>query len=162
MAELRRSTDKPASELRKSTDKATTDKPAAELRRSAERPSINVAIVGSRDYHNGAVVFNYVDDKLKKYAGHKITIVSGGAQGVDRIAEDYAAIRGYDLHVIKPNYEGTMPGSPQARARPLQRNSDIVAMAHIIIAFPTETSRGTFDTISKARRAGKEPFVCNV
>jgi uncharacterized NAD-dependent epimerase/dehydratase family protein len=102
-----------------------------------------VAIVGSRDYLHRDWVENYVNA-----LPDGTTVVSGGAPGVDRWAEYAAAQRGLKVWVERADWE--MYGGA---AGPI-RNTALVALADRLVAFWDGKSRGTADTIRKARAAG--------
>jgi len=108
-----------------------------------------VAIVGSRSYTNYDVIESIVDGLNFSIK----CIVSGGARGVDTLAERYAQRKGIPCHVFTPNWDqfGKRAG--------VMRNTDIVASADVVVAFPTKDSKGTFDTINKARKKGIQVHV---
>lgn len=79
-------------------------------------------------------------------------VVSGGAHGVDRIAAESARLRG--LVVVEH-----LPDWSKGRGAGMTRNTTIVEDATEVHAFPSSWSRGTWDTIEKAQRAGKLAMV---
>jgi predicted Rossmann fold nucleotide-binding protein DprA/Smf involved in DNA uptake len=85
-----------------------------------------------------------------------IEIVSGGADGIDALAAVIA--RAWDILLIehRPNYVR------YGKRAPLERNTLIVADADEVHAWPAPWSRGTWDTIRKARAAGKPCVVHEV
>ena len=102
-----------------------------------------VGIVGYRDYHD----FNFVEDEILCWEldNRDIDIVvSGGANGVDKLAEKFAEKYNIKKVVYPANWEKY--GSPMAAKI---RNSQIVDNIDYLIAFPSRKSRGTFDTINK-------------
>ena len=76
-------------------------------------------------------------------------IVSGGAAGVDRIAEDYAHRHELSVLVYHPDWQA------HGKAAGAKRNQQIVDRADRVIAFWDGKSKGTKITIDMARRAGK-------
>jgi hypothetical protein len=84
------------------------------------------------------------------------TIVSGGARGVDTLAENFARQRGLKTIIHYPDYKR------YGRRAPLVRNSLIVEDADQVIAFWDGVSRGTHDTIKKAERKGKPVLIVSV
>ena len=55
-------------------------------------------------------------------------IISGGAKGVDTIAEQYADSHGIEKLIIKPQYEKF------GRAAPIKRNEEMVELADTVLA----------------------------
>ena len=82
-------------------------------------------------------------------------IVSGGAKGADALAERYARENIIPMDVNPPNFKF-------GRSAFFIRNQEIVDTSDHIIAFPTGDSRGTYNTISKARKAGKPITVIEI
>ena len=103
---------------------------------------IRIAIVGSRDYPDLQAVRDYVSGLPKD-----TLIVSGGARGVDSTAETTARAEGLQVMSIRPNWS-------EGRGAGLARNTHIVENADAVVAFWDGVSRGTADTIAKARAKG--------
>jgi hypothetical protein len=103
-----------------------------------------VAIVGSRTFAYPEKVREYV-----RSLPPGTIVVSGGAKGVDTIAEKEAIRCGLEIEIYyaKWNKHGKMAG--------YIRNTDIVEAADHIVAFWDGESTGTRDTISKTLRAKK-------
>lgn len=103
-----------------------------------------VAIVGSRKFKRLATVKEYVESLPLD-----TIIVSGGALGVDEVAETTAIAKGMTSKIFKPNWKkfGLAAG-------PI-RNAQIVEEADEIVAFWDGESKGTANTIKLARQAGK-------
>lgn len=109
---------------------------------------MKIAIVGSRKFQP----IDLVDDVVELVG--PCTVVSGGAHGVDKRAEMIARELKYpEPVVIKPDWKthGKKAGH--------LRNSDIVDAADIVVAFWDGSSRGTNDSIRKAKRAKKPLLV---
>lgn len=106
---------------------------------------MRVAIVGSR---------NLVSVEIEKYLPTNITeIITGGANGIDTLAESYADFHGIPKIIIKPDYK------KYGRKAPLMRNKTIVELADKIIAIWNGKSTGTLFTINYARKLGKDVEV---
>ena len=108
---------------------------------------MKIAIIGSR---------NVTVSDIDRYISNNEEIVSGGAAGVDRCAEEYAKANGLKLTVFLPKYE------LYGRAAPIIRNKEIVDYADKIIAFWDGNSRGTLSVIKYAQKIGKpcEVVLC--
>ena len=78
------------------------------------------------------------------------TIISGGAKGIDTLAEQYAEQNGLKKIIIKPEYE------KYGKVAPLKRNDQIADYADEVIAFWDGESRGTMYTVKQFQRLGKK------
>lgn len=77
------------------------------------------------------------------------TIISGGAGGVDTLAEQYADTHRLSKYIIRPRYE------LYGRAAPLKRNEEMVDIADAVLVIWDGVSRGTQHTIKYAKNKGK-------
>ena len=109
---------------------------------------VRVAIVGSREYPDWHQVYQYVET-LPADA----VVISGGARGVDRVAVEYARRRRLITEVYPADWE------THGKSAGFIRNQTIVERADQIVAFWDGTSKGTADTIRRARAAGKPIMV---
>lgn len=110
---------------------------------------MNVAIVGSRKYKPLDNVGFFV-----RQLDQSITIVSGGARGVDYEAERAAIQTGKETLIFPvnaPDDATTQEYGIYAK----ERNSQIVNASDLVVAFWNGFSGGTADSIGKARVAGK-------
>lgn len=110
-----------------------------------------VAVVGSRDYPEIDFVRYWVWTMRPFIA----VLISGGAGGVDLAAED--AGLDYGLDVVSRPADWDRYG----RAAGPVRNTQVVRIADDVVAFWDGVSRGTADTIGKARDASKLRAVYN-
>lgn len=105
---------------------------------------MRVAIVGSR----GITSYEALTDALTN-APHPWMddpeLVSGGADGVDTLAERYARENDVPIDVIEPDYSDWSGEHPAK-----QRNTEIVEESDVVIALWDGRSNGTRDTINKA------------
>ena len=72
---------------------------------------------------------------------------------MDSIAEKYAENNKYTFVEFPAHWDAY-----GKNAGPL-RNTEIVKYSDVILAFPSQKSRGTLDTISKAKQYGKQLHV---
>ena len=99
---------------------------------------MKVAIIGSRSIKSA--------DISKRIPPDTTLIISGGAVGIDTLAEQYADAKGIEKLILYPNYE------LYGRSAPLIRDRLIVDHADLVIAFWDGESRGTEYTISYAKK----------
>lgn len=109
---------------------------------------IVLAVVGSRDCKDKARVFQEIDGWCAAN-GTPGRIVSGGANGVDTLAEAYAREHSIALTVFAADWK------QHGKAAGPIRNSLIVAECTHVLALPSPSSTGTLDTIRKAQHAAK-------
>lgn len=102
---------------------------------------MKVAVIGSRSIKNADI-----SEYIPKEATH---IITGGAIGVDKLAEREARKRGISLTVYKPDYEN------HGKSAPLIRNRKIAEECDMLVAFWDGRSRGTVFTWRYARSKGK-------
>ena len=106
--------------------------------------SNRIAIVGSRGYSNLEAVRRFV-----RSLPRDAIVISGGAPGVDRAAEREAKKLGLALIVYRAEWEKL------GRGAGIIRNGTIVESCDRVVAFWDGESRGTANTIARARRLGK-------
>lgn len=108
---------------------------------------MKVAVIGSRTISN-------ID--IERFIPKGITLlITGGATGVDTIAEKYADRKKIKKQIIRPDYER------YGKRAPLMRDKLIVENADIVIAIWDGTSGGTNYTVKYAERIGK-PFELHI
>lgn len=110
---------------------------------------MRLAVVGSRDYPEpGLPVLAYIralQEKLRPFG--ELSIVSGGARGVDHAAWEAANKLGLDIVELKPDWERF------GRSAGFKRNEDIIRNADQVVAFWDGESRGTKHSIDLALKA---------
>lgn len=108
---------------------------------------MKIAIIGSRSFTDFDLVRRTVD------LTGVTEIISGGARGADALAERLALESGIKLTVFHADWKNL-----GFRAGYI-RNSLIVDVADVIIAYWDGSSTGTLDSIKKARKTGKPCIV---
>lgn len=101
---------------------------------------MKIAIIGSR---------NLRIDISKYIPEETMEIISGGARGIDSLAEAYAEEMNISKNIIKPDYK------KYGKAAPLKRNESIVDVSDLVIALWDGKSRGTKYVIDYAHKVGK-------
>jgi YspA, cpYpsA-related SLOG family len=111
---------------------------------------MKTAIIGSRN------IQNY--DLLKQVVkGLPITaVISGGAAGVDKMAEQYAHENNLPLTVLPADW------ASYGKKAGMIRNAEIVKQAEQVIAIWDGQSRGTAATINMAKKAKKPLKIAKI
>ncbi len=95
-----------------------------------------VAVIGSR---------SITEADLAKYIPCEATcLISGGAEGVDALAEAYALSHGLPIRILRPNY------ALYGKHAPLLRDKQIVECADLVVAVWDGVSKGTAFTVDYA------------
>lgn len=115
---------------------------------------MKVGIVGSRSFNDYWAVYNFIDMRLD--LEDIDLIVSGGAEGVDTLAQKYAQENEIPILIYYPKWKKFDKG-----AGPI-RNEKIVKMSDIIFAFWDGKSPGTKSTISWAKKYSIECLIYNI
>lgn len=84
------------------------------------------------------------------------TIISGGASGVDTLAEIYADKHRLSKYIIRPRYD------LYKRAAPLKRNDEMIDMADAVLIIWDGKSKGTEHSIRYAQKMKKSLTVIEV
>ena len=87
---------------------------------------------------------------LSPYISDEVdTIISGGAAGIDALAEQYADKNKLSKYILRPHY------GRFGRSAPLRRNKEMVDMADAVLIVWDGKSKGTKYTISYAEKTQK-------
>ena len=102
---------------------------------------MKLLIVGSRSIK---------DFDLSPYISAEVdTIISGGAEGIDRLAEQYADGHRLSKYILRPSY------NLYGRSAPLRRNEEMVRIADAVLIIWDGHSRGTQHTLRYAKKMNK-------
>ena len=94
---------------------------------------------------------NITDIDLSKYIPPSTTlIISGGAAGIDTLAEQYADKHRISKLILRPNYNLYKKGAP------LKRNDVMADICDTALIFWDGKSKGTKHTIDYLKKTGKE------
>ena len=102
---------------------------------------MKLLVVGSRsitDFDLSAYIADDVD-----------TIISGGANGIDSLAEKYADEKRISKYIVRPRYD------LYGRAAPIKRNEVIVGMADAVLIIWDGKSKGTKYTLKYSEKKNK-------
>jgi predicted Rossmann fold nucleotide-binding protein DprA/Smf involved in DNA uptake len=110
---------------------------------------VRVIIAGSRSLVEAGVVA-----RAAEASGFHITqVISGGARGIDRLGEDWAASQGIPFRRFDPDWKMFKRGAGP------QRNRKMAQAADALIAIWDGRSRGTSDMIQTAKKFNLQVFV---
>ena len=109
---------------------------------------MKLLIAGSRDIENF---------ELEKYIPDDVElIISGGAKGVDTLAEKIADKRKISKLIMRPNYARYGKGAA------IIRNHKMVDIADRVVLLWNGSSRGTKQTLDYAKAQGKPVTLINL
>ena len=108
-----------------------------------------LAIVGGRDFDD----YILLRKTMGLFIFEDVEIISGGARGADSLGEKYAKDYAIPIKIFEP--EWGKYGKPAG----FIRNQTIVDNCDMVLAFWDGKSRGTADTIGKAKKAKKPTFI---
>lgn len=114
---------------------------------------MNLAVVGYRKFTNYEILRANLDDFVLRYGKPKL-VISGGCVGTDLMAIRWAQENNIETEECLPN--------THTREHFLARNTEIVRRCDILIAFLSPKSRGTWDSINKAKSQKKPIFIVNI
>src|SRR4249920_1100403 len=113
------------------------------------RDIVRVAVIGSRSITDKDYVFSVLDFYLRRLLEeNEVIVISGGALGIDAIAEQYAEEKGLKTEIYKPDYTAY-----SGKIAPIKRNQTIVDNSDYLIGITTGSS-GTASTIKMAEKKG--------
>ena len=84
------------------------------------------------------------------------TVISGGADGIDALAEQYADQHNLSKYILRPRY------ARYRRAAPLKRNEEMVDIADAVLIIWDGRSKGTQYTLKYAQKANKQIILVQV
>lgn len=109
---------------------------------------MKLLIVGSRSIENFDLT-PYVSSETSM-------IISGGATGIDELAERFADEHRLSKMIFRPQY------ARYGRAAPLKRNEEMVNAADEILVIWDGVSKGTAYTVKYAQKQGKPLRILQV
>ncbi|ARF12205.1 protein of unknown function DUF2493 [Klosneuvirus KNV1] len=109
---------------------------------------VHLGIVGYRGFTDYEKFSQLVDEYIEEIGSPEF-IISGGAKGTDTMAEKYAQDHNIQTKIFKPDWEKHGKGAG------IMRNTDIIQNSTHVIAFLSQKSIGTIDSINKAKKFNK-------
>lgn len=116
-------------------------------------------VVGSRSITD----YNYIKEKLdsiitERFADYNIIVVSGGAKGVDSLAELWANNNGFETVIMKADWNKY--GKSAGYIRNEEMHKFIASKEHrIVVAFWDGKSRGTAHNFDLAKKYNNEIII---
>ena len=114
---------------------------------------MKVAIIGSRKYKNYNVFSKCLDAFFEKIGWTPTMVYSGGAKGVDEMAEKYCVHHSIPITIHYAQWKKYGKAAGPIRNELIVKNSDI------ILAFPRKGGKGTQNAIKIAKRHAKEVYA---
>ena len=118
---------------------------------------MRVLVCGGRDFNDYNLLSSYLVELFVKslLVPEDVTIISGHARGADKLGEQFANANECKLSIFPADWEKYGKGAGHIR------NQQMIdeGKPDLVVAFPTKTSRGTYDMINKAKKAGLPVIV---
>ncbi len=113
-------------------------------------------VVGSRSLTMYSLIESYLDRLVQeKLQGFNIVVVSGGAKGVDTLAERWADNRGYNKIIMPADWE--KEGKSAGFRRNVRMHQFIAEKEHkLVIAFWDGISKGTAHNFELCKKYDNE------
>lgn len=123
---------------------------------------MKIAIVGSRSIDKAEdvfpIIFRFIEDRC---SGRSVTLISGGAKGVDSLVKKYSEQRGLDFVEFLP-YHLIDNGVEFSSRYFFARNRQLVSNADEVLAIWDGVSTGTQHAIRYAQKIGVPVMVIKV
>ncbi len=119
---------------------------------------VTLLITGCRKINDMQWIMSVVDQYLANNTD-VTAFITGNAEGVDKLATEHILNTYKDIEKlppIKPNYKIF------GKRAPLYRNTTLVTKADKVLALWCGDEGGTWDTIKKARKMGKQVLVAKL
>lgn len=117
---------------------------------------MKLIIAGGRDFNDYDLIRNEADKFISELEPSSVTIVSGGAKGVDALGEKYARGNNFKIEIFKADW------SKYGRAAGPKRNELMAQYASHLLAFWNGESKGTKSMISLAKREKLIVRTCTI
>lgn len=116
---------------------------------------MKLLICGSRNIRTYEIVRDAIRAAQKTGRFYISSVIHGGAEGVDLLAEQFCRQGRLPTKIVRPDYKW-------GKRAPLMRNEEMVNEADVVLAIWDGRSRGTDYTIQYADAQGKPLFIVTV
>ena len=125
-----------------------------------------ILVCGGRDFNNKILLHDVLDhicldrgwvlqpDDYGNYLPD-VVIIEGGAKGADRLAFDWAITNWCTVQTYKADWEAHKKAAGPIRNEKMLKEGK----PDLVVAFPTEKSKGTWHMVDIAKKAGVEVIV---
>lgn len=113
---------------------------------------MRLSIVGGRNFNDYALLASTIFNNLCPL-DFITEIISGGAKGADTLGADFAENNDIPLKIFPAEWD------KYGKSAGFIRNQTIIDNCDVVLAFWNGESKGTADTIEKAKRAKKPTFI---
>jgi len=113
---------------------------------------MKIGIVGSRTWTNAKLMARTIESYVSKHRlkWEDIILISGGAKGADKLAEEFAQWKKIAIEVYLPDWE------LHGKTAGFLRNTIIARESEFLFCFWDGKSRGCMDTVEKIKKSGKQ------
>lgn len=105
-------------------------------------------VTGGRNYADWVKVQNTLNPYFEKYA-HEMILIEGGAQGADRLAQQWARKKGIHVATVNANWDWWKDQGSIKRAGPARNLAMAMLAPDVLVAFPG--GNGTAHMVEIAR-----------
>lgn len=135
--------------------------------------AITLVVGGSRNYISYPTIVSVLDIIARNLKDVEIKIREGGARGVDKLAGEYAELRGYDHEIVKADWDNLnvypcvikrgANGREYNALAGMIRNEQMIAdkSVKLVVLFSKDNSSGTNDAKGHAKEYKKDYFFLN-
>ena len=109
---------------------------------------MKIIIAGTRTFDNKQLLFNIMNDIIEKLDLHYFEVISGTAEGADKLGEEWAEERKITVSRFPPDW------NKHGKAAGPIRNSQMADAADMCVVFWDGKSKGTKNMIETALSKG--------
>ncbi len=110
---------------------------------------MRIIVTGSRNWTNRDLIRRALRVEMLFDKPENVTVVHGDARGADRIAGEVAKELGMNVEEYPADWK-----QYGKKAGPIRNQKMVDLGADVCLAFPMSDSRGTWDCMTRAERAG--------